>query len=92
MVGKDGVIRNIEVIRGVDPSLDLEATRVISMMPKWKPGMQKGKEVSVKYTVPVTFRLQGKEDNKPTQMCIRDRPYTVGSRLPNRLRLGPLII
>ena len=60
VVGKDGVIRNIEVIRGVDPSLDLEATRVISMMPKWKPGMQKGKEVSVKYTVPVTFRLQGK--------------------------------
>ena len=62
VVGKDGVIR------GVDPSLDLEATRVISMMPKWKPGMQKGKEVSVKYTVPVTFRLQGKEDNKPTPL------------------------
>jgi len=68
VVGKDGVIRNIEVIRGVDPSLDLEATRVISMMPKWKPGTQKGKEVSVKYTVPVTFRLQGKEDNKPTPL------------------------
>ena len=68
VVGKDGVIRNIEVIRGVDPSLDLEATRVISIMPKWKPGMQKGKEVSVKYTVPVTFRLQGKEDNKPTPL------------------------
>ena len=68
VVGKDGVIRNIEVIRGVDPSLDLEATRVISMMPKWKPGMQKGKEVSVKYTVPVTFRLQGKEDNNPTPL------------------------
>ena len=68
VVGKDGVIRNIEVIRGVDPSLDLEATRVISMMPKWKPGMQKGKEVSVKYTVPVTYRLQGKEDNKPTPL------------------------
>ena len=68
VVGKDGVIRNIEVIRGVDPSLDLEATRLISMMPKWKPGMQKGKEVSVKYTVPVTFRLQGKEDNKPTPL------------------------
>lgn len=68
VVGKDGVIRDIEVIRGVDPSLDLEAARVISMMPKWKPGMQKGKEVNVKYTVPVTFRLQGKEDNKPTPL------------------------
>ena len=68
VVGKDGVIRNIEVIRGGDPSLDLEATRVIYMMPKWKPGMQKGKEVSVMYTVPVTFRLQGKEDNKPTPL------------------------
>jgi protein TonB len=38
--------------------LDKEALRVISMMPKWSPGMQRGKPVRVKYTVPVTFRLQ----------------------------------
>ncbi len=47
-----------EVIRGVDPSLDKEAIRVINTMPKWSPGKQRGKPVRVKYTVPVTFRLQ----------------------------------
>ena len=46
------------VMRSVDPYLDKEALRVISTMPKWKPGMQRGKAVRVKYTVPVTFRLQ----------------------------------
>lgn len=59
IVEKDGSITNVEVLRGVDPSLDLEAVRVISSMPKWKPGTQRGKEVAVKYTVPVTFHLQG---------------------------------
>lgn len=57
-VNKDGSIVDAEVIRGVDPSLDKEALRVINTMPKWKPGMQRGKPVRVKYTVPVTFRLQ----------------------------------
>lgn len=65
IVEKDGSISDIEVIRGVDPSLDKEAVRVLSQMPNWKPGTQRGKEVAVKYTVPVTFRLQGKDNNKP---------------------------
>lgn len=59
VVEKDGSIRDVEVIRGVDPSLDMEAVRVISSMPNWTPGKQRGKEVAVKYTVPVTFRLTG---------------------------------
>lgn len=58
VVNRDGSIVDAEVLRGVDPSLDQEALRVISTMPKWKPGMQRGKPVRVKYTVPVTFRLQ----------------------------------
>ncbi len=58
VVNKDGSIVDAEVIRGVDPSLDKEALRVINSMPKWKPGEQRGKPVRVKYTVPVTFRLQ----------------------------------
>lgn len=58
IVEKDGSISNIEVLRGIDPLLDKEAVRVISNMPKWKPGKQKGQVVRVKYTVPVTFRLQ----------------------------------
>ncbi|WP_459188802.1 energy transducer TonB [Parabacteroides sp. APC149_11_2_Y6] len=58
VVNKDGSIVDAEVIRGVDPSLDKEALRVINTMPKWSPGKQRGKPVRVKYTVPVTFRLQ----------------------------------
>lgn len=46
------------VVKSVDPYLDKEAIRVISSMPKWKPGKQRGKAVRVKYTVPVVFRLQ----------------------------------
>lgn len=58
VVEKDGSVTDVQVLRGVDPSLDKEAIRVISAMPKWKPGKQRGKPVRVKYNVPVTFRLQ----------------------------------
>lgn len=58
VVNKDGSIVDAKVLRGVDPYLDKEALRVIGSMPKWKPGMQRGKPVRVKYTVPVMFRLQ----------------------------------
>lgn len=58
IVEKDGSIRNVEVIKGIDPSLDQEAVRVLSEMPNWTPGKQRGQAVAVKYTVPVTFRLE----------------------------------
>lgn len=58
VVDKDGTITNPTVARGVDAYLDKEAIRVVSSMPKWKPGVQNGKKVRVKYTVPVVFRLQ----------------------------------
>lgn len=58
VVNKDGSIVDPVVARGVDPYLDKEALRVVSTMPKWKPGKQRGKEVRVKYTVPVSFKLQ----------------------------------
>ena len=57
IVDKDGSISGARVLRGVDPALDAEAIRLVNAMPKWKPGMQKGKAVTVKYTVPVLFRL-----------------------------------
>lgn len=57
VVNKDGAIVDPEVVKSVNPSLDKEAVRVISTMPNWKPGMQRGKAVRVKYTVPVNFRL-----------------------------------
>lgn len=58
VVNKDGSVVDVTVARGVDPSLDKEAVRVVSNLPKWKPGMQRGKPVRVRYTVPITFRLQ----------------------------------
>lgn len=66
VVDKDGSITNVQVAKsGGDPSLDKEAVRVVKAMPKWRPGMQKGKPVRAKYTMPVNFRLQEKKpDNK----------------------------
>ncbi|MDR1343733.1 MAG: TonB family protein [Tannerellaceae bacterium] len=58
VINRDGSVVDAEVLRGVDPSLDKEALRVIGIMPKWSPGKQRGKPVRVRYIVPVTFRLQ----------------------------------
>ncbi len=58
VVDKDGSISNATIARGVDPSLDKEALRVVNNLPKWKPGKQRGKPVRVSYTVPINFVLQ----------------------------------
>lgn len=58
VVERDGSITDVKVGKSVDPSLDKEASRVVAGMPKWIPGKQNGSAVRVKYTVPVTFRLQ----------------------------------
>ena len=58
VVNKDGSIVDVKVAKGIDPYLDKEAVRVISSMPKWKPGKQRGVPVRCKFTVPVTFKLQ----------------------------------
>lgn len=54
----DGSVSQAKIIRSVDPLLDDEAIRVVMGMPKWTPGRQNGKNVRVKYNVPVNFRLQ----------------------------------
>ncbi len=59
VVGSDGTVGNVNIMRGVDPLLDKEAVRVVGTMPKWTPGKQDGKPVAVKYTIPVTFRQDG---------------------------------
>lgn len=64
IVQKDGSLSDLHVLRPVDPWLDAEAIRVIGTMPKWKPGMQDGQAVAVKFTLPVTFALEGSK-NKP---------------------------
>ncbi len=57
-VEKDGKVTGVKVLRGVDPSLDKEAVRVVSMSPKWKPGKQRDRAVKVTYTFPVIFQLR----------------------------------
>ena len=59
IIDKEGNVTNSKVTRSVDKDMDAEAIRLVKAMPKWKPGMPKGKAVAVKYTVPVVFRLEG---------------------------------
>jgi protein TonB len=56
-VTADGKVTDVKVLRGVDPSLDKEAVRVINMSPRWSPGKQRNKAVAVRYIFPVTFKL-----------------------------------
>ena len=93
VVCKDGSITNVSTLRDIDPALDAEAIRVISAMPKWKPGRQKGKEVDVKYTVPVMFRLpdgsqsassKAADDGNMPLILVDGREYTEElSKLPS---------
>ena len=57
IVRKDGSISDVKVVRPVDPSLDKEAVRLVNSMPRWIPGRQYGIPTSVRYTMPVTFKL-----------------------------------
>ena len=57
IVEADGSVSNLDVMQSSHPILDKEALRVVGLMPKWKPGRQKGKAVRVSYVVPVTFAL-----------------------------------
>jgi TonB family protein len=57
VVRADGRVTDVSVLRGVDPVLDAEAVRVVSMSPKWKPGKSKGRAVDVTFTFPVIFQL-----------------------------------
>lgn len=63
-VGKDGVIKDVHIVRGVHKLLDKEAMRVVRLMPKWKPGMQKGKAVAVSYNLPINFMFSKKGKKK----------------------------
>lgn len=58
VINKNGKVVEPKIMKGVDPLLDNEALRVISLMPDWKPGTQKGKTVNVSYVLPINFKLQ----------------------------------
>ena len=72
VIGKDGDIIEPEVVKSVHPLLDAEALRVISLMPNWVPGMQQGQPVRVKYSVPITFRLNGSSRPTPEWIYLFD--------------------
>ena len=58
VVEEDGSISSPVVVRSLDPLLDAEALRVVGIMPKWKPGLRNGKPVRVRFTLPVTFKIE----------------------------------
>ncbi|UKK47774.1 energy transducer TonB [Prevotella sp. E9-3] len=58
VIDENGNVTDVKVKKSVDPQLDAEALRVVKLMPKWNPGMDKGKPIKVNYTVPFTFRLK----------------------------------
>jgi len=67
----DGKVRDVKVLRGIDPDLDAEALRVVSSSPDWKPGSVNGKPVNVSYVFPIVFKLRGdKKDGEPTTMTV----------------------
>ena len=94
VVRRDGSVSDIHTVRGVSPELDAEAMRVVSLMPKWNPGKQRGKAVSVKYTMPITFRLQtpapkSEEEKAPLQLQMtvaNDADASIVSDVKNHLR------
>ena len=57
VVDKTGKVTNVKILRGVDKYLDAEAVRVVSSLPKFSPGKQRGKSVKVQYNVPISFKL-----------------------------------
>lgn len=65
VISKDGSVIDKKIVRGVEPSLDAEALRVVGLMPKWTPGMNKGEVVSVRQTIPIVFALN--QDNVKPQ-------------------------
>ena len=90
VVGTDGYTSNFEILHSVCPALDAEAIRVLAQMPKWKPGMQRGVAVPVKYTVPVTFKLE--KQNTPQTQTIKSNPVMPGNVRFNKSLENVLIV
>lgn len=73
IVTSTGGIRDVKVLKGVNASLDNEAVRVIKILPKWQPGLSNGMPVDVYYTIPISFKMQGKE-----QLPLTDQGFING--------------
>ena len=74
VVEKDGSVSNVKVMRGIGGGCDEEAVRVISAMPKWKPGIKDGKPVRVSYMMPINFKLSDGQPAKPSKKADANKP------------------
>jgi TonB family protein len=83
VVEKDGSISNVKVVRGVSKVLDKEAKRVISMMPKWKPGMQEGKPVRVLFNMPIKFTAKKNTIVSPKDQKVDEKAEMI---IPNNVQ------
>ena len=90
VVNKEGSISNDTVVRSVDPMLDAEAIRVVRSMPNWTPGKQRGEAVRVRFTLPVTFRLDGGEESKPAEVKQVVKASTQGEEIFNVVEEQPM--
>lgn len=79
-VGKDGLIRNIKVIKSVHPLLDNEAIRVVGVMPLWKPGTHKGTKVVVSFNLPFNFKLDNNSNQNSDSTEIKDKSHAAYSK------------
>lgn len=90
IVDENGYIIEPNIVRSIEPSLDKEALRIIKMLPQWKPGILKGKAVKVKYTVPVTFKLNKiKEEIPQTSQSTTQILHPVPRNIPTGKNVNP---
>jgi TonB family protein len=87
VVKTDGSVGNVKVVKGIEPSCDEEAVRVINSMPTWTPGKQNGRTVAVSYTVPVTFTVDstpvtGATTTSPAPVVPEEKVYTYVEQMP----------
>jgi TonB family protein len=81
VVNSTGKVEKAKIARGVDPSLDAEALRVVEQLPEWIPGKQGGKAVNVSYTVPISFALDGGKDVKQTVSFVPPKVNEKGEKV-----------
>jgi len=82
VVNANGKVEKTEVLRGLTPSMNAEALRVVNAMPDWIPGEQKGQKVSVYYTIPISFRLQGNSKPAGTMLAVKRIFVLDGKTMP----------
>ena len=92
VVNKDGSICEDTILKSVAPSLDAEAVRVVRSMPNWTPGKQKGEAVRVRFTLPVTFRLDGGAESKPAEVKQVVKTSTQGEEIFNVVEEQPIYL